>query len=1480
MDTELNKCQEHIRRCVAEPATVMNTSDKEQKDDQQTFDKKSHSDEIITRPEGCKSCHWVDGAVLNSLPTEEDCKQRFNEKNHADEIITSPEGSISCHSMNGIHCADVADCSEDIDEHSSGITKEKFPLATYSGTNISAGSSIKKAVTNLIEVQALAHDLSFFDHIGIMGIYPVEAANDVNENLRNVDSKQDKKIGGVTVANLQTNEDEKEKEDPTISCDNQSLIKKCECECEDNIVIEVIPLEAAAAPESAASDKCSDTVDINGAVKPQSEGSSEPRDEVKSSITTDMEDTSTNFTRNENFQKNLWKEKTPSSPPVCFPSSGETTNECDLSIVNVKKQSKWKPPSISLANEYRQKTLFREGRASLWKSDLCNAEDLSEGVALYFEFARSACVCLMALSALSIPSIIFSFSGSRISIADRDAMGFYRFTVGNIGYDTESPTYVRDSACSMVSRSYTGTCFQVFGVEIRSSDADLLMAFMEFAQTIVFFLFIYRLSRRTLKNFRGENHHDCSVIDYAVMCRKLPKDATAAQLTKHFNQLYPLNDVDWQNRRAVPRTRVVANCENSGDATLIGTWIADSIVFSAIGKGLSAFKLHQNWIIDLIRSRALVSMYSSSTSHKHGPDSIRRLNAEIKLRVVEKKIEKLADNLNIHKDNLIAVEREDCEMQDMTSNKMKLTIKANVVAAFVTFQYSESMKRCLNDYSYYNSFPRNLFYYPANLKFRGQRIQVEVAPDPGEVIWEHLEISKGSKRLRRILTTLLSIFFLTVSFAAILQAGKNKEIFMSKIPSDTLCLSTIPGLYVASTNTSMIEKYSIVRPDILERPQLDFDCNAVIPGSYYGVFSSRHNIYSPVAEYNIKACNTSSALPLSPNRGSCPKRGQRIFCPCIATIPKETCYSSACGADPSSSNNNDNNKKKNCVSFSDSVISSCYCHQTLKEILSIGIVATYNYIQDIPTSSQRGSCKSFFADYSTAQGISYGTILISLFINTLLVHGMKRLSSFEAHVSVDKANAALMVKLFVVTYINMAFAVLIAFGNIRNLPSILQRLYIFQGQYGDFSSKWYNDAGVYFLSSFLVQAVLDTLYKLGMLYIVTPFKQCVAFPSIRARSSHRIVTQFELNQIVVGPVFDPSVSNAYFLSVLFFAMTYSAGLPIMMPMACAALNVLRFMDRLLLLRLNMKPPQMGDEVMQLTLKILPFAAIIRLTFACWMMSCSDVFDTSQSYLISSSDYGKWLQKTHNDCVQFFIDRTLDSNRSAVINNVRYGSERFFRPNVFPLMVLLIFVITMTTVILFWKVLPFFWVKKTLSYFYKLSKIPCRSVKVHIEREEGVFSSRESDIRVLRSHNKTLKHSAPFTGEYFCHLKKFFGPQDYLPATRPGAVRLLNDFQKSKLKLFNSNRHGWAFIDSQIVEGRNARNEDLGNVYKIKKWTHEATDGSIRRHKGDPKMTYEVINDNGSSSYALEKIQGYALVIKGLKEGSYMCWDNQCNEANL
>ena len=97
--------------------------------------------------------------------------------------------------------------------------------------------------------------------------------------------------------------------------------------------------------------------------------------------------------------------------------------------------TKWKPPSLDQANEYRLQTMYREGSAPLWETDLVEASDLSRGVVLHFFFLRSVIICMCVMTLLSFPILIFCYYGSRIPLALQDPIGLYRFTLGNLGYD-------------------------------------------------------------------------------------------------------------------------------------------------------------------------------------------------------------------------------------------------------------------------------------------------------------------------------------------------------------------------------------------------------------------------------------------------------------------------------------------------------------------------------------------------------------------------------------------------------------------------------------------------------------------------------------------------------------------------------------------------------------------------------------------------------------------------------------------------------------------------------------------------------------------------------------------------------------------------------------------------------------------------------------------------------------------------------------
>jgi hypothetical protein len=148
-------------------------------------------------------------------------------------------------------------------------------------------------------------------------------------------------------------------------------------------------------------------------------------------------------------------------------------------------------------------------------------------------------------------------------------------------------------------------------------------------------------------------------------------------------------------------------------------------------------------------------MYSEGTCHKKGVNLKKKKKAEKQLKYFITKIQNLTEKLKfVLKDPVNLNQTTDSHgkySSNKTNNGIHDTINgtvnnkkdttdphesdigrtfskisgANIVAGFVTFEYCQGMKRCVDDYAYFNSFPRNLLFYPKKLKFKGQRIKVD-----------------------------------------------------------------------------------------------------------------------------------------------------------------------------------------------------------------------------------------------------------------------------------------------------------------------------------------------------------------------------------------------------------------------------------------------------------------------------------------------------------------------------------------------------------------------------------------------------------------------------------------------------------------------------------------------------------------------------------------------------------------------------------
>ena len=195
-----------------------------------------------------------------------------------------------------------------------------------------------------------------------------------------------------------------------------------------------------------------------------------------------------------------WGKAAPAPAPA---SSVQPGGSDDIEKPVPRPGTKWKPPSLEKANEYRLQSMYREGTAPLWSTDLIQASDLSRGVVLHFFFLRSVIICMCVMTLLSFPILFFCYYGSRIPLALQDPIGLYRFTLGNLGYDPTSPTYSTDSACTQIPdwQVYNGTCIHLLGGELKLSEVSNIVTTFEFLQVVAFFAFVFHFS--TLIGFQG-----------------------------------------------------------------------------------------------------------------------------------------------------------------------------------------------------------------------------------------------------------------------------------------------------------------------------------------------------------------------------------------------------------------------------------------------------------------------------------------------------------------------------------------------------------------------------------------------------------------------------------------------------------------------------------------------------------------------------------------------------------------------------------------------------------------------------------------------------------------------------------------------------------------------------------------------------------------------------------------------------------------
>ena len=188
---------------------------------------------------------------------------------------------------------------------------------------------------------------------------------------------------------------------------------------------------------------------------------------------------------------------------------------------------------------------------------------------------------------------------------------------------------------------------------------------------------------------------------------------------------------------------------------------------------------------------------------------------------------------------------------------------------------------------------------------------------------------------------------------------------------------------------------------------------------------------------------------------------------------------------------------------------------------------------------------------------------------------------------------------------------------------------------------------------------------------------CFLITHHRAKD-HNFAMQYQLNVLEVGGRFDSCLHTAKLLALLFFAMTFAPGLPLLMPLCFLSFVLMFRVDKLLLLRYFRRPSFSDNKIMVFVLHLLPFAAVLRLAMGVWMFSSNGVMASSIGKIslglaeVNSEDYHSFLAGIKNDGVNHFIN------------------DRVATPYGFPLFVLLVIVVGVLVMQNIYKYTPMYW----------------------------------------------------------------------------------------------------------------------------------------------------------------------------------------------
>jgi len=697
----------------------------------------------------------------------------------------------------------------------------------------------------------------------------------------------------------------------------------------------------------------------------------------------------------------------------------------------------------------------------------------------------------------------------------------------------------------------------------------------------------------------------------------------------------------------------------------LGSWVADVAMVEGDGASLRAFKAAEKLTLRLQEARARMKMARGDTPLKKGPDEkayakasevVDRLGSRIAIlreRVgAATKLGGAASNARSMAGQSIGGSALGAVVSLMEAATGEGNEDGEARGAFVTFNHEESFLRAM---AAYRGSHRWFFRccQPVALRFRGKhRLIVKQAPDPSDLLWEYIGTSNASRSCRRCCTNFAALLLLLGAFVLVLVAQAAKERLSAQIPDLADCDTTLPSTFFGGLANATAAAAAAGGSDaavalgtssavVLDRPAGDGSTTLIQQGvmdQSCGTGSFFVGYLSPTLEPFVTggyatgsvsvasrcgAATTSTNLPAGTVIGhpACPNPDSLAAqCPCAPSSSAARCPNLPCFRPELRS------EEVRCETWPVTTIAGCFCLTAFQRLIASdgAIDGTARFVRE-----HQDLCGDFASTYTQTQALTIVASLSAAVVNIALAKLMKLLVDFERHVSVSERSAALVSKTTVAQIFNTAAVMLLVQMRLPNNAAanvpVVRDLGILQGSLDSMTWQWYVSVGFGIFTTLAVTVVLSVASPIiGLAFNALARMRIGTSAAIAAHGS--VPTQQTLDHVYVDRA--PRLDERYppLLALTFVTVVYSAGIPLLAPVAAAALWATYAIDKYLLLRRQRKPPAYSGALARYAAGLLPYAVVAHCVMAVLMLGQPEVLPshnlpTVRSFLSESDSSG-------------------------------------------------------------------------------------------------------------------------------------------------------------------------------------------------------------------------------------------------------------------